>query len=243
MRSVNNIAGLSIALMLVACSDNQKPSQNRHVGVNGAADAEFVKPDSPLGKLSSASDITADTTTVDSDYVSSDSEEFSEPRFQDQYLENDEDSQQLYSYDEPSNKVEFSTDDAQGVIRWKAPDNVDFEATKVVISSTNGDTTTRDFKAGEAIELFGDLPDGVYSWETVVKPRISESTREEMRAIRQLGNRQAQEQRIQQLRENGQLPTQEQADENRQSGSFIVLGGIVNPPPTSEIESASREDG
>lgn len=137
-------------------------------------------------------------------------------------------------YDEPSPTVSFDSQPSEGVIRWVQPQNLAYTNAKITISSDSGETIVRDFSSGEAIELYGELPDGVYGWESVITPEVDESVRAEMRAVRSSGDINAERELAARLRDEGSLPTEQQARDNVQSGSFIVLNGIVSPRGVSE---------
>jgi len=148
-------------------------------------------------------------------------------------------------YDEPAAKVTLSVDGANDVIRWQAPEGVGYSNAQITVSAnnSNGGQVVRNFGPGEAIELYGSLPDGVYGWESVITPEISEGVREQMRAVRELGDAQAERELIANLRAEGSIPTIEDAQENRQSGTFIVSDGVVRPSSVDTVRSDQDNGG
>ena len=146
-------------------------------------------------------------------------------------------------YEEPVYKVSLRSDETQGVIEWDTPEGINYSAAQVRISGANGETVTRNFGAGEAIALYSTLPDGVYGWETVITPEISPYVKEQMRAVRESGDLRKEKQLIAQLREDGSLPSLDQARENRQSGNFIVRDGVVRPSLRDDPQQQQREGG
>lgn len=147
-----------------------------------------------------------------------------------------------YADYEPSTTVTFSAEETSGVIRWEAPEGLSYSNAKVIISGKGGDMTTRNFSPGEPIELYGELPDGVYGWETVISPEVDEFVREEMRSVRASGDLQAENELKARLRAEGSLPTKEQARENRQSGNFVVQDGIVRPSLV-DVPNSDQDNG
>jgi len=137
-------------------------------------------------------------------------------------------------YDEPARTLSIDKEPSEGVIRWQQPQDLAYSNAKITISSLDGETIVRDFSSGESIELYGDLPDGVYGWESVVTPQVSDSVRDEMRAVRSSGDINAERELAARLRAQGSLPTEQEARDNVQSGSFIVLNGVVNPRAVEE---------
>lgn len=137
-------------------------------------------------------------------------------------------------YDEPARTLSIDNEPSEGVIRWQQPQDLAYSNAKITISSLDGETIVRDFSSGESIELYGDLPDGVYGWESVVTPQVSDSVRDEMRAVRSSGDINAERELAARLRAQGSLPTEQEARDNVQSGSFIVLNGVVNPRAVEE---------
>jgi len=137
-------------------------------------------------------------------------------------------------YDEPAYTLSIDGEPSEGVIRWQQPQDLAYSNAKITISSDSGETIVRDFSGGESIELYGDLPDGVYGWESVITPQVSESVRSEMRAVRSSGDFNAERELAARLRAEGSLPTEQEARDNVQSGSFIVLNGVVNPHSIEE---------
>jgi len=141
-------------------------------------------------------------------------------------------------YDESSHTLSIDEEPSEGVIRWQQPQDLAYANAKITISSDGGETIVRDFGSGEPIELYGDLPDGVYGWESVITPQVSDSVRDEMRAVRSSGDINAERELAARLRAEGSLPTEQEARDNVQSGSFIVLNGVVNPRAVEEPNEA-----
>jgi hypothetical protein len=137
-------------------------------------------------------------------------------------------------YDEPARTLSIDNEPSEGVVRWQQPQNLAYSNAKITISNGSGETIVRDFGAGESIELYGELPDGAYGWESVITPQVSESVRAEMRAVRSSGDINAERELAARLRSEGSLPTEQEARDNVQSGSFIVLNGVVNPRAVDE---------
>lgn len=241
MTKLVKILGAASILLLASCSSNEDEVTKQDSSREKAAQA-----DSALQQLTDNTELAqesqSDALLINPEEVGAlEAEELLNERDVDsQTDENDDAYYEDDSYTGSSTIVSLSSDESQGIIRWEAPLGIDYSNATVMISGTSGDTMTRSFSNGEAIELYGDLPDGVYNWETVITPEVSASVKEEMNAVRALGNPQAEKELIAQLREDGSLPTLEQAEENRQSGSFIVLDGIVRPslvddPNTGEV--------
>ncbi len=135
----------------------------------------------------------------------------------------------LYGQAESNTSVTFRNDPEAGVVQWNAPTEIAYRQADVLISGPSGKTVTRSFKPGQPIVLDEQLPDGVYSWESVITPEIDSYAREEMRQVREHGNIEAEQELLDRLRSQGSLPTEAQANENRQSGTFTVQDGVARP--------------
>jgi hypothetical protein len=144
------------------------------------------------------------------------------------------------AYYAPGTKVSLDSEPSEGVVRWEAPQNMAYSNAKITISGGDGETAVRNFSAGEAIELYGNLPDGVYGWKSVITPQIDESVRQQMHAVRASGDINAERELASRLRYEGSIPTESEARENVQYGNFIVLNGVVNPSSVEEQESTER---
>lgn len=142
------------------------------------------------------------------------------------------------AYEAPSKIVSFSSTSNDGVIKWDQPQGTNYSSTKISISNQSGETIVRNFNNGESMELYGELPDGLYKWKSVVSPRVDEYVRKEMREVRSLGNINAERELIARLRAEGSLPTEKEARDNVQSGSFIVVNGVASP---SEVDGPTNE--
>ena len=96
------------------------------------------------------------------------------------------------------------------------------------------------FIGGETIAIADErLEDGVYAWESRLSPIIDPAIREEMVAVRVSGNFQEEQQLIAELREDGHIPTLEQAAQNVQSGHFTIQDGVI--VFTDEFESSNSQ--
>jgi hypothetical protein len=137
-------------------------------------------------------------------------------------------------------KVSFDSAPSEGIVRWEPPQNMAYSNAKITISSGDGERAVRIFAEGEAIELYGALPDGVYGWKSVITPQIDESVRKQMRAVRATGDISAERELASRLRAEGSIPTESEALENVQYGNFIVLDGVVNPSSVEEQENTER---
>lgn len=138
------------------------------------------------------------------------------------------------TYSEPASTVSFSSEPSEGVVRWDQPKDLAYSNAKITISNGRGETIVREFNAAESIELYGELPDGVYGWESVITPQVSDTVKAEMRAVRSSGDINAERELAARLRSQGLLPTEQEARDNVQSGSFIVLNGVVSPREADE---------
>lgn len=224
------LLAIFIAVFTAACSDEKAPEetasnqQSASSSVSSSSDA--ANSDTALGKLKSDQSFSEDEVAT-SEAGSNDELDGQDNESGEQFEYPDD--QNDTGYYEPSTEVTFSAEETEGVIRWEAPEGINYSNAQVTISAGSGDRTTRNFSPGEPIELYGDLPDGVYDWETVISPEVDEFTRQEMREVRQSGDFQAEKELIARLRSQGSIPTDEQARKNRQSGSFIVENGVVRP--------------
>ncbi len=225
----NKVSGLLlaafIAVFTAACSDEKAPEETAN-NQQSANFSDLSNSDTALGKFKSDQSFSEDK--VATREVQSNGELSGQDNQSVEQLEYLEDQSET-SYYESSTKVTFNAEETEGVIRWEAPEGINYSNAQVTISAGGGDRTTRNFSPGEPIELYGDLPDGVYDWETVISPEVDEYTRQEMREVRQSGDFQAEKELIARLRSEGSIPTDEQARKNRQSGSFIVENGVVRP--------------
>ncbi len=211
------------SLLLVGCSNNDDDNQSKITEGVSAADSQASKED-PLND--SVFDDLQTKVDDSGSLASTNDNEVDSP--QDKTISNNNDDLDESFY-ESSNKVSFSQEESTGVMRWEAPESVDYANATVTISDANGDRTSRTFSSGEPIELYGSLPDGLYSWETVIAPQLNEYTKEQMREVRESGDLHAEQELIAQLRADGSLPSKEQVQNNRQSGNFIVQDGVVRP--------------
>ncbi len=158
-----------------------------------------------------------------------------------------DDKQEGYSINESdyvSDSVVFRGNDS-GYVEWQAPIEIEYVVADVVVITPNGKRLTRSYSAGEPIVLDENLPDGFYSWESVITPEIDRYAREEMTQARESGNLQEQQALMKKLRNQGSMPTQKEARKNRQSGAFIVKGGVAISIEAANkaADQLNREDG
>lgn len=114
-------------------------------------------------------------------------------------------------------------------IEWSAPIERSYERITVNLVGPNGVLQKREFEPGESIEWDSELQDGLYRWESVLTPEVDESVRQQMNEVRSQGNLEAEQALIARLRSEGSLPTEEQGNQNRQSGTFTVTNGVIRP--------------
>lgn len=105
---------------------------------------------------------------------------------------------------------------------------MNYQQISVTIALPDGSQIQQNFSDGEKVSITDEnLKDGGYNWETQVTPKIEPSVREEMAAIRELGNIEAERKLIKELRDGGYIPSAEQAQANVQSGYFTILDGKI----------------
>ncbi len=233
----------SFALLLGACTDGGVPE---HISTENSQ-AESKQSDG----LPSDSSVSVDSQAVES------TEEVAEHQghshagdsgaAQQDTLSDDEIGEESFDYSQSSqsyadtgiDRLSFAKQqDDSGYITWQAPEEIDYKQADLLISGPNGQTIKRTFTAGEPISLDVPLPDGTYNWESVISPNVDPYVREEMRAVRESGNLEAEQALIARLRSEGALPSEEQSNANRQSGTFVVRDGVARPSlvdgPTDE---------
>lgn len=220
-----------------ACSDEVPDVAVNRAADEASVDSQIVESKAELGdsldsvSVDSASILEEKSTSGPVTEFSSDAEEG-----QSDYAE--ENSYGDQSYDTAADAVLIDPTPTEGVVRWQAPQNRNYASAKITVSNENGETAVRNFEAGEAIELYGELPDGVYKWKSVITPEVDPSVRAQMRAVRASGDINAERELAADLRAQGSLPTEQEARDNVQFGNFIILNGIVNPTPVDEPEIA-----
>ncbi|RBP50991.1 hypothetical protein [Arenicella xantha] len=141
----------------------------------------------------------------------------------------DELADEIYAnYEAPIDRVALQPL-TENYVEWSAPENIDYSRADITIVGPDGQRIQQSFGPGESLSMDSSLPDGVYTWESVISPQVDESVRVEMQAVRSSGDSAAELELLQRLRNEGSLPTEEQGDQNRQSGSFSVINGVARP--------------
>ncbi|GAA6137786.1 hypothetical protein NBRC116583_15330 [Arenicella sp. 4NH20-0111] len=235
LKLASAIVGMSILFMVSACSDDTADDKSKASSVKAKAGTQVDK----IELSGSPSEVNnaeaADAPVEINEFGSRESAELSDElneQFEaDEYPDNED------SYNQLSDKVEFDAEQSEGIVKWQAPQDRSYANAKITVSNENGETAVRNFKPGESIELYGQLPDGVYKWKSVITPEIEDSVREQMRAVRNSGDIHAERELAANLRAEGSIPTEREAQDNVQFGSFVVLNGIVNPAAIDEPES------
>lgn len=114
-------------------------------------------------------------------------------------------------------------------LSWSPKSNNDQSAlpasTQLHIAGPNGLKFSKQFAPGEPIQMTEQLPDGLYNWETVTQPEISPQVREQVAAVRQSGDINAERALIEEFRAKGSLPTRQEARNNRQTANFRLKDG------------------
>jgi hypothetical protein len=120
-------------------------------------------------------------------------------------------------------------------LEWQAAG--DFEKLTLTVSGPGGFILQREFRAG-AVPAFGPfgadgkpLPDGVYTYEIAVAPRVDPATRKALAAAREAGDDAA----IAKLQASGTLPRGPFA----QSGAFTIRDGAIVSPELREERRAA----
>ena len=114
-------------------------------------------------------------------------------------------------------------------VEWSSPAERNYERVTVTLVGPDGVLNRREFAPGQSIEWDSGLQDGLYTWESVLAPEVDQHVRERMNEVRSLGNLEAEQALIARLRSEGSLPSEEQGNQNRQSGTFTVTNGVVRP--------------
>ena len=134
-----------------------------------------------------------------------------------------------------TSRLEISVDPGQvsfvpqGELSYNPYNRVD-----ITLASPTGKQIVKSFAPGEPLVLAGNLPDGGYTWEATTTVEVSPYIREEMRKVRESGDLEAEKELISRLRAEGYLPTERQAQANRQSGHFRIVNGSI--PSADETE-------
>ncbi|MBT8115194.1 MAG: hypothetical protein KJP04_07425 [Arenicella sp.] len=140
----------------------------------------------------------------------------------------------------PANTIRLR-ERSEGYVEWQPPAELAYSKAEVVVIGPDGKRQNHSFGPGEAMSLNDSLPDGLYKWESVVTPEIDPYVRDQMRSVRESGDFQAQQQLLERLRAQGSIPTEAQANENRQAGAFVVRDGIATPT-TTEVGQKGDSD-
>lgn len=128
-----------------------------------------------------------------------------------------------------------------GAVKWKAPTKIAYKRADITIVGSDGQTISQSYGPGEQIVLNKSLADGTYKWESVVSPQVDNWVREEMRRTRELNDPNAERELLNKLRSQGSLPSEAQARENRQSGSFTVKDGVAYPNYMDNPNSSDQD--
>lgn len=134
-----------------------------------------------------------------------------------------------YAYVTPApDRVSLVTN-SEGYIQWTPPTEVYYQQAEVTLVSANGERIQQSYTSGEPIIIDDQLPDGVYKWEAVIVPEINPYAREQLAALRQSGDTVREQALLQQFRADGSFPSQQELNNNRQSGSLSIRNGIATP--------------
>ncbi|NNC99232.1 MAG: hypothetical protein HKN85_03530 [Gammaproteobacteria bacterium] len=233
---VSNIIVLSMFILLAACSGDQASQTVSKERIDNPAAANDSVPQNTRRPSGGATpDKTVFAAPEGHTHVEGqNSTDVEEPSAGDLYDEDE-------SEPEPTDRVAF-VDDGDEVVEWAAPAGGDYSQADVVISLPDGGQLKRRYGEGQPMVLDESLPDGLYHWESVVTPKVDPLVRQEMAQVRESGNFEAEQALIKRLRANGSLPTEAEANENRQSGSFSVINGIATPN-SAEVSAETGEEG
>ncbi len=102
---------------------------------------------------------------------------------------------------------------------------IQYDNVALRVAGGDGIEISQKFGSGEPVSLSHNLPDGVYTWEAVTAPTIDPYVRQQMAAVRESGDIKAERALIKKLRREGYLPTEQQANANRQAGHFRIQNG------------------
>lgn len=122
-----------------------------------------------------------------------------------------------------------------GGLTWEPEQATDYKNLQIQLNGPDELQITRDFSSGEIASITESLPDGYYNWQAITTPSINPYIRQQMAAVRESGDAQAEQQLRQRLESEGHIPTREQAKNNTQSGGFRVANGAL-------IDSALTEE-
>ncbi|MFT6045942.1 MAG: hypothetical protein ACI9WC_001645 [Arenicella sp.] len=202
----------SVKKSKVSTDQSVKVSSESEAALNGRTDVVTESAEQDLFKSAPKLE------TVSDDEVAASQEE----------KDNEEFDEYAYVEDEPSAVVSLKSRN-EGYVEWNSPAEVAYTQAELSVLGPDGLVTKHKFGAGEAIVLNEQLEDGYYKWESVVTLEIDPYVRDEMSSVRASGDLEAQQELIQRLRSEGSLPSQEQAEDNRQSGGFFVSDGVATP--------------
>ncbi len=145
--------------------------------------------------------------------------------------------QDRYQKDEPPPLLpELRVMDAGGVVSWEyanaetaseTAEPVEYASLNINLTGPDGLRIEERFERWEAAEIDEALPDGSYSWEAYATPEVSQETRVRMREIRTVGNLETENELIEELRRNGELPTERQIEAGKRYGHFTVKNGYI----------------
>lgn len=111
------------------------------------------------------------------------------------------------------------------------------DATSVSVVGEDGRTFEFSSSTGQPVVVTQSLDDGLYKWEAVHQPDLDPRVRQEMTAVRESGDIEAERRLMRKFRKQGLLPTEEEVKGNVQSGSFRVAGGQLVDSTRSEGKS------
>jgi hypothetical protein len=114
------------------------------------------------------------------------------------------------------------------------PTEVNYQSMQVSLSGPDGLRVEKNFKPGEATQIDHSLPDGLYKWRAVTQPSVPQWVRDQMRAVRESGDYNAERKLLAELRSQGVLPTEEQARNNVHSGTIRIHNGVMVTPGDGE---------
>ena len=109
-----------------------------------------------------------------------------------------------------------------------------YERINITLASPTGKQIVKSFAPGEPVIVAANLADGSYTWEATTTVEVPPYIREEMRQARESGDFEAEKELISRLRSEGYLPTERQAQANRESGHFRIVNGSI--PSADEVE-------
>jgi hypothetical protein len=142
--------------------------------------------------------------------------------------------------DEPV-RVVRQVAETEGFLEWEVPEDVYYDSAELTIVTPDGKRITKNFGGNESMQVNEQLPDGLYKWESVVKPTIQPHVMESLQAARESGDLTKQKSLMAEYRQSGDLQSETEARDNRRSGGFVVRNGIAQPT-TSAVTSYTDSD-